>query len=45
MALLLSGEYYADYASIMGTVGDHASIMGMVGLPVIHHTTWELEPM
>ena len=28
---LLNGGYYADYASIMG----------MMGLPVMHHTTWD----
>ena len=29
---LLNGGYYADYASIMGTMG----------LPVMHHTTWDI---
>ena len=31
LAFLLNGGYYADYASIMGTMG----------LPVMHHTTWD----
>ena len=30
-AFLLNGGYYADYAGIMG----------MMGLPVMHHTTWD----
>ena len=31
LAFLLNGGYYADYASILGTMG----------LPVMHHTTWD----
>ena len=31
LAFLLNGGYYVDYASIMGTMG----------LPVMHHTTWD----
>ena len=31
LAFLLNGGYYADYAGIMG----------MMGLPVMHHTTWD----
>ena len=31
LAFLLNGGYYANYASIMG----------MMGLPVMHHTTWD----
>ena len=31
LAFLLNGGYYTDYASIMG----------MMGLPVMHHTTWD----
>ena len=31
LAFILNGGYYADYASIMGTMG----------LPVMHHTTWD----
>ena len=31
LALLLNGGYYAGYARIMGTMG----------LPVMHHTTWD----
>ena len=31
IAFMLNGGYYADYASIMGTMG----------LPVMHHSTWD----
>ena len=31
LAFLLNGGYYAEYASIVG----------VMGLPVMHHTTWE----
>ena len=31
LAFLLNGGYYKDYASIMG----------MMGLPAMHHTTWD----
>ena len=31
VALVLNSGYYSEYSSIMGTMG----------LPVMHHTTWE----